>query len=352
MVDVHAAASTLDRIERVLNRDAKVATYKLALFRALSDLGTTQDHQAEWLPGREVALPMRLIAEKWFRYYWPLFDSDEFIPQKDGELAVCAKPVAFRKPLMEIILAYRNRGGLSQFVLDAANGQLPDPVQRQYIETLRSIGSTIKDGPVVFTSGNMFRYDKTRRAVVIDAGAWREFCQLGHWIEPAVVLRWAEETHRMSKQRVTVAEALNRLVVSPTDERNVGAAKEVFDGMVEKRCVWSDKPLRIGYVVDHVIPFSLWHNNDLWNLLPCDAVVNRRKSDKLPERGLLLQRKDAIVFYWERVREHHARRFDHELVNFTGAIPSAGNWQSSAFQRLAEAVEVTAVQRGAERWQP
>ncbi len=194
-------------------------------------------------------------------------------------------------------------------------------------------------------------YDKARRAVVIDAGAWREFCQLGHWIEPAVVLRWAEETSRMSKLRVTVAEALNRLVVNPTDARNVGAAKDVIDGMVEKRCVWSDKPLRVGYAVDHVIPFTLWHSNDLWNLLPCDAGVNNSKSDKLPERGLLLQRKDHVVYYWEKARAQLERRFDHELINLTG-MKGAGNWQNPVFQRLVEAVEVTAVQRGAERWRP
>ena len=340
----------LDRIEGVLNRDRKTATYKLALFRALSELGTLQNHQAEWLPGREVALPLRLIAEKWFRYYWPLFESTEFIPQNNGEQPMCAKPVAFRKRQMEIIEAYRSRGGLSQFLMDAASGELPEPVKQQYQETLRSIGSTIKDGPVVYASGNMFRYDNGR--VVVEAGAWREFCQLGHWIEPAVVLRWAEETNRMSGGRVTVAEVLNRLVVNPTEERNVGAAKDVFDGMAEKRCVWTDKALRTGYAVDHVIPFSLWHCNDLWNLLPCDARVNGSKSDKLPERGLLFQRKEAIVFCWESVRQRHERRFEYELTNFTGEKPMAAKWQNGAFQRLVEAVEVTAIQRGAERWRP
>ncbi len=153
--------------------------------------------------------------------------------------------------------------------------------------------------------------------------------------------------NRMSKMRVTVAEALNRLVVNPTDERNVGAAKDVFDRMPEKRCVWSDKPLRVGYAVDHVIPFSLWHCNDLWNLLPCDARVNGSKRDRLPERGLLLQRKDPIVFYWESGRAQHERRFDHELVNLAG-VKVEGNWQNAAFQRLVEAVEVPA--SPAPRW--
>lgn len=156
----------------------------------------------------------------------------------------------------------------------------------------------------------------------------------------------------MSAGRVTVADVLNRLVVDPTADRNVVAAKEVFETIGDKRCVWSDKPLRAGYAVDHVIPFSLWHCNDLWNLLPCDARVNGSKSDKLPERGLLFDRKDAIVWCWEKVRQRHERRFNHDLANFTGSTEKLPNWQSAAFQRLVEAVEVTAIQRGAERWRP
>ena len=118
-------------------------------------------------------------------------------------------------------------------------------VRGYHLDALKCIGTTIKEGPVVYTSGNMFRRDRSR--VVIDAGAWREFCQLGHWIEPAVVLRWAEETNRMAGGQVTVTEVLNRLVVNPTEERNVAAAKEVFDALPEKRCVWSDKALLATY---------------------------------------------------------------------------------------------------------
>lgn len=149
-----------------------------------------------------------------------------------------------------------------------------------------------------------------------------------------------------------MAEVLNRLVVDATEERNVGAAKEVFDGLTEKRCVWSDKELRAGYAVYHMIPFSLWHCNDLWNLLPCDAWVNGNKSDKLPDRGLIFERKGAIVFYWERVRERHSRRFDHEFVKFTGHKHLDTNWQNGVFHRLVEAVEETAILRRAERWRP
>ena len=47
-----------------------------------------------------------------------------------------------------------------------------------------------------------------------------------------------------------------------------------------------------------------------------------------------------------------ATGFERELMNFTGERQSAGSWQKSAFQRLVEAMEVTAIQRGPERWRP
>ena len=46
--------------------------------------------------------------------------------------------------------------------------------------------------------------------------------------------------------------------------------------------------------------------------------------------------------------KQHERRFDHEMMNLTG-VKDTSNWHN-AVQRLVEAVEVTAVQRGAERW--
>lgn len=340
----------LDRIEGVLNRDRKTATYKLALFRALSDIAGHHNPQVKWLPSGEVAVPLSLVAEKWFQYYWPIFESPEFIPQNNGEKQGCLKPVAFRRKQEAIIEAYRNRGGLSQFLVDQASDSLNAEVTREFSATLGAIEKTIRQGPIVFSSGNLFRHEPGY--VVVDPGAWSEFCQLGHWIEPAVVLRWAEETNRMSGGRIAVSDILHRLLIHPTEERNVGAARDAFERMEEKRCVWTDRELRTNYAIDHVIPFSLWHSNDLWNLLPCDSRINGSKSDKLPERTLLLKRKETIISYWERARERLGRRFDHDLTNFIGNRHGRPDWQLAAFQRLVEAVEFTAVQRGTDRWSP
>jgi SAM-dependent methyltransferase len=80
-----AGSRSLDQIEAILNRDKKDATYKPALFRALAELATTSYHAAVWLSEGRVAIPIGLIADKWLEYFWPLFESPIFIPQKRGE---------------------------------------------------------------------------------------------------------------------------------------------------------------------------------------------------------------------------------------------------------------------------
>jgi hypothetical protein len=63
-----AGSRSLDRIEAIVNRDKKQATYKPALLRSLAELATTSHHMAAWLPEGKVALPLDLIADKWLEY--------------------------------------------------------------------------------------------------------------------------------------------------------------------------------------------------------------------------------------------------------------------------------------------
>ena len=71
----------VDQIEGILNRDKKVATYKLALFRALAELAMQEPRCASWRSDGRVGVPIGRIAEKWLGYYWPIFASEQLVPQ-------------------------------------------------------------------------------------------------------------------------------------------------------------------------------------------------------------------------------------------------------------------------------
>ena len=348
---------SLDRIESILNRDKKSATYKLALFRALAELAMTNYNSAVWLPGGLVSIPVLSIVEKWMDFYWPIVESDTFIPQNNGEKLHCAKPIAIRRPLRNLIDCYAGKGGQAAFALHYRNNGVPKDAARALTQTERMIRATLIDGPIRHSGGegsNTFSYDKQLKCVLIPADMWRELALMGNWVIDATILRWAELTARISHGELKPSQVIDLLLTVPIPEREVGAARLVYDAMDDKVCVWSDKTIRTNkYEVDHAIPFSLWHNNDVWNLLPATRASNNSKRDKLPSRDLIFARKDCIIHYWERMKAAYKHRFAFETAKFTGkSLENADNWQTSLFSAFSEAVEVTAIQRGAARWQP
>jgi len=196
-------------------------------------------------------------------------------------------------------------------------------------------------------------YDSEKKAVVVPSGIWNELSLMGTWIQDAAVLRWAELTSRIEKGDVKPSAVLDCLLTAPVSERDVAAAKTFYDSLASKECVWTGTSLSGGgYDLDHAIPFYLWRNNDLWNLLPASKKANAGKKDRLPTIYLLKKRKESVLCYWEAEYEAFPNRFAHEASRLLGNRLDTSNWENGLFSAFVEAVEVTAIQRGVERWQP
>ena len=346
----------LETIESILNRDKKDATYKPALVRALAELATTSHHSATWLPGGRVAVPLRLIADKWVEYYWPLVESFEFIPQKRGEKPDCAKPMKFRAPLARLVEHYRNRGGLAGFTVDYRSRGLSEEAAKVHGQALSKVRDAIREGPVYFAGGGgsgTFRYDSASGRVEMAADLWRELSLMGAWIADATVLRWAELTADISQGLLKASQVIDALLTVPLAERDVHAARSLYEDLADKVCVWTGVALGGRFELDHAIPFALWRNNDLWNLLPASKAANQDKRDRLPSRSVLSSRRSSIIDYWSRMRGVHTERFDFEAERLAGRmVLRSGDWEVRLFGAVAESVEHTAIQRGVERWEP
>lgn len=351
----------VDRIEGVLNRDRKVATYKLALFRALAELATQEPRCAQFRGDGRVGVPIRRIAEKWLGYYWPIFASGTLVPQSQDEGSETGRRLAFRNAVAALMAPYRDQGahgGLTAWDLDLLRGRLAPPVQDRLEAALRAIEQAIRAGPVQYAggaleTGRVFGYERGG-SVLVPADIWRELSLLGHWIADAVVLRWAELTARFAhRQNLGASDVLPLLTARPEASRATDLARAVFLREGVRQCTWSDRPLGARFAVDHAIPFSLWGNNDLWNLLPVDAGVNNRKSDKLPSAELLQARRGSIVHAWHLLRDAMPAAFDAQAAHLLGR-PLAGPlaWEAELHGRLREAIELTALQRGVARWAP
>lgn len=341
----------IDQIEGILNHDKKSATYKYALFRALSELATQSPNSVNWLVDGKVGLPVRFVSEKWLQYYWPLLESEKFIPQINGERQGSGKPIKFRNNLNLLIDQYRTLGGYSAFRIDRNKRTLSFSNQKLFKSAISDIEHAIVKGPVVYSggaliTGRVFDYDPKSKQIMIPKDLWIELSHLGYWISQAVIMQWAEKTTKLS-DGIDVALVIN-LLLDKEDERSTTEARKIYSGLPDLECVWTGVSLKSAFDVDHVIPFDLWHNNDSWNLLPASKTANGSKSNKLPSAEILKRRKDAVVGYWEVLRNLNPARFDKEAETL---IPLDGsNWQGQLYGQMCNAIEVTALQRGVGRW--
>jgi hypothetical protein len=184
-------------------------------------------------------------------------------------------------------------------------------------------------------------------------GVWREMCLIGHWVAESITLRWAELSAELSSGEVRTSDVVERLLVRPDPSRDVQLARDAFAGMKGLRCAWTRVPLGPRrFEVDHLIPFSLWFSNELWNLVPTSREANREKADRLVARQTLMRSKDLVIGCWEVLREASPQRFDWEVQRSLSGSGGGAGWQEPAFSGLLENVETVAVQRGMERWHP
>lgn len=351
-----SADRPLHLVESILSRDKKDATYKLALFRALAEIAQTQHHLAAYTHDGKVKIPVQAIADKWLLYYWPIFESEHFICQRTGEMRDAANGVAIRRPLLALINCFRMSGGMSGFYAGLNSGKLSQDAERLWKQARSKFQSTIHTMPVRHAGGgnySVFQYDTSDKSVCMDSNLWRELCLTGSWIQDATILRWGALTEQLSKGSVRASMVIDCLLAIPDPARNVNDARGYYSRLGERVCVWSGSPLSDGrFDIDHAMPFSLWRNNELWNLFPADPAINSNKSDKLPTYVILNRRREAIINYWQGLNDALGEQFSRGAQTLLGRdLFAPNNWENRLFSRFVEAFEITAAQRGAPRWE-
>uniref|UniRef100_UPI002ACD9CCC HNH endonuclease domain-containing protein n=1 Tax=Chloroflexus sp. TaxID=1904827 RepID=UPI002ACD9CCC len=347
------AARGLERIEAILAHDRKTATYKLALLRALCAIARNAVNPVEWGPDR-VYVPLRAIAVQWLIFYWPIVTAPEYIAQIRGEHPGTSKPIAFRTALVELAKRMGGPSSLYSVLRDL------DKNPRQYDDVLKIIAQTIRKGPVTH-SGSMhtpiFTYrpgnGETFGWVGVPTDIWLDICRFEHWIEDSIIVRWARLTDEIN--RTANPGRYLALLMSPLqDERDTFEVRQALSNNPNLQCVWTGKLLQQDYAIDHVIPYAVWGNNDLWNLLPAHPQVNQAKSDALPARSLLIARRMVIIDYWQRYAQipSFQPRFATQIRRALNCDPHRPDWPYIAFAGLEEIIERTATTRGLPRWSP
>lgn len=341
----------------VLSKDSKDSTYKYALLRSIVECVTQRNsHHTKSVEGWD-RYPYGLLIYYWLLYYYPLFSHRVFIPQKNGETPKLehGKTIAFRREFDKVIKFYHDKGGLQQFRYDLIQDDVPKAIHRETIELLRKIQKTIKGMPM-----RHFGYSKfgkhyslvkpvSKRNTIRNPSFKGLIEQAGHFAilpelhsllndlgaliigEDSIITGWAEFTYHAAKRNestktLSKEHILSILSHSVDIPRDISQVKQVLKSAESEKlkCIWTGTRLNNNFHIDHAIPYSLWQNNNLWNLLPVKSHINLSKSDRIPAPALIESSADRIKEVWRLYSHSYGRQFNREIYEGLGVQPKDG----------------------------
>jgi hypothetical protein len=367
-------------INQIIERDSKDTTYKFALLRSVID-AVQLNSNLKSVKDNRVYLPLGLLIDRWLLYFYPIIQSDIFIPQKNGEREDSLKQIAFRKKFKVITDYYKTRGGFSFFYNDFKRGNFHDEIKNDFRSLLKSIGETITIQPMKYLGTSyyrnhfsVFQYEKgsfrsndlSLNGVIKSYGTfslpmefYEVFEYMGSFITGtnSILVQWAEWTARMGNGIIDKNFMIQKLLDFPVEEREVLIVKNYFDTLRKNNdginCVWTDELIRDEVDIDHLLPFSVWKNNDLWNLLPVKRRINHNKRDKIPSGDLILKQADSIIHYWQMLKNNFNKKFVNDIeVGLLGFKQIEQNWERAAINNLIEKSNYLINIRGFEKWEP
>ncbi|MEI7583992.1 HNH endonuclease domain-containing protein [Runella sp.] len=360
-------------INKIIERDSKTTTYKFALLRGTIDI-IQENSPFITFKNDEVHIPLWLIVEKWLVYYYPIFEANISFAQIQGNVQL-----AFEQPFKKLTDRYRLIGGFSAFHNDLKYKGIPEDIEPIFIELIKKLRNTIVNMPMRYIGRSIsneeysiykFELVKTGfRSVKIDKeyliqsfGSfslsieyYEAFKFLGSFItgQDSLLVKWAEFSVSASNKSLSTQTVLQEVLKSPVTEREVKESKVQYKDLLKSEgtvfCVWTGDKIN-NYDIDHVIPFSVWKNNDLWNLLPAKPSINNLKRDKLPSVNLIERQKSLILYYWELLHSTNPKRFDKEIKISLLGNSSFENWQEDAIQQLQKTCDYLITIRGFEEW--
>jgi hypothetical protein len=360
-------------INKIIERDSKATTYKFALLRGVIDI--IQDNSPYiTIYGNKVFIPTGLLIEKWMIYYYPILESQIPIPQCSGE-----KNLSFSIQFQKIISIYKNRHGFIGFYEDLKRNGVPKELNYEFHILSKQIYVAITKMPMKHIGYSInhrlysiFSIETDRRKVKpymfdinflinnfgrfsIPTDYYQSFKFLGSFIngQDSLLFKWAEFSVNASKKRLSPEEVISVVVQNPITERDVQHSKKIFESELKNSgklfCVWTGDPIK-RYEIDHVIPFSAWRNNDLWNLLPTKRTINNKKRDKIPTPDTIEKHKKQLLFYWEMLDRVEHIKFQKEIYVTLLGNNSKLAWQDAAIKHLQQNCEYLISERGFEAW--
>jgi SAM-dependent methyltransferase len=344
----------LPLLRHVILNDAKSATYKLGLLRALARTADGSQGVARMHDDSTVAVPLGLIALNWLRLYKPLITANlPQMPRNHGELGL-----GFIKDgwhgisdlsAMDLRVGAQFRG---------ARGAALHSAMRDAAATIARMPATFMTYPGTQTPvlpAHLGRPGRAPGRIMVDAEylrrfgeilvpqhLWRALVRHDSWIEPALVTEWVRlmEGYARGQGRDLDPGVVARAMRWHDPSRDVAFARKTAFALMERGpvfCVWTGQRLTESRLdIDHCLPWAAWPCEDLWNLMPAHPVVNRHgKRDRIPAAEALDQSMDRIIDWWERAWLRQPGVAERFQVEARASLPLVHDVDGNAAQVFA-----------------
>lgn len=311
--------NSLMKINKIIERDSLSSSYKLALLKGTIFVVNKFDHFITF-EDKKAKLPFYFLVEQWFFDYLPfVYDN---IKQQTNEKKAQILNKEIENLYRQLFDTFESEISLNWKEIYSViyyryhNDKLNETQKSILLKLFKVIRKTIKDNPMKYIGDSHYEifFDISSAKIkslnyeefgifCIKEDIYNVFKYLGYNLLGlnTILKRWVDFTIKINP-KLNRNQIFNYMIYEVQDIlRDTSDIRKLFNNQIIE-CVWSGKKIK-HFDVDHIIPFSLYFNNDLWNLMPSDKKINNKKRDKIPTPDLIKKRKDIIIYYWTKYQK-------------------------------------------------
>ena len=294
----------LERLQALLRESKYTTTYKFALLHALCDLALE-------LPAGEHTVPLDKVAQRVIDLYW-----QQVIPfqaPRGAALVSLKQSTGGPAAAVALVESWRKRhrpgaGPVAQRVRDYAPAMLA-VLRKDVLRRLQSSGKPI-----------LYREPIGAQHLELLPGVPETLRRFHGLLTDMIQVRWTAWIERRNPA-VSGSDALRGHLFG-VDRVSLRAVVEPMLKLQNGRCFYSGARITARSAeVDHVLPWSLTHNNSVGNLVLATKAANLAKQDRLPtavEARTWMQRNTAHEDALRSIADKTGLRWDPEGLRCLG----------------------------------
>ncbi len=369
MIDIEA----LREINYVIEHDATSSTYKYVLLKSTIDACQKFDHliQVNNLTAR---IPLGLLIEQWILDYMPFVIQDTS-QQNSGNIFDHPITKTYHDifKLLELSKSIDWEYSYTQFKKAYESSTMPASLSLLFVKLSKLIAKKIVTMPMKFigkSAYTMFTPEQFTFGHIkllenepycssflinsfgyfsINKQHYNVFRYLGQTLygTSTIMNKWKAKTMSLNGNLTHVRDIIDKLSSDELEDRDTKVIRNHLGNTNE--CVWSGRLLLTNnYDVDHMLPYSVWFNNDLWNMLPTDRKLNQQqKKAKIPSPELITKRADVIKSYWKQYKQQWPIQFREQIeISLTGPNRQEDKLSDFAIEALCKKSHYLIYDRG------